>query len=269
MINPEETSDFPYHATDIRNAILNNKVELLDSMVPSEIKSEVLGQIAKEIKMASEGKGQEFIPGRQTVDLIFIVNDEEKTKKYLLIGKRNESKIDFPGVWAIPGGGILEFESSIDAAVRCFEAETGIEIHLDDNSREPAKITVRNLGDLQSQLYFTGIYSSHDERINGTRGGGSQCFAVVIDGSVDEIKRHLHSVHDMDELKFIELDAIHGVELAFDQKRMVCDALDKLALPYDNGELLQVYDEDGSPTNEGVVTAKMDRNNNIVWHMNG
>ena len=41
MINPEETSDFPYHATDIRNAILNNKVELLDSMVPSEIKSGV------------------------------------------------------------------------------------------------------------------------------------------------------------------------------------------------------------------------------------
>ncbi len=38
LIDPEETSDFPYHATDIRNAILNGETDRLDSMIPREIK---------------------------------------------------------------------------------------------------------------------------------------------------------------------------------------------------------------------------------------
>ncbi len=252
MINPEDTSDFPYHATDIRNAILNNELDLLDSMLPPEIKSIVLSQVAKEIKMASEGKGQEFIPGRQTVDIVFVVNDTEKKKKYLLTGKRNSEKIDFPNTWAIPGGGIKEFESPIDAATRCFFAETGIEITVNDNSCEPAEIIIENLGAIKSEMFFTGIYASEDERINGTLGGGSQCFAVVVDGNVDEFSSVLCSTHDMDELKFVEIDVIHGIDFAYDQKRMVFEALNRLGIAYNNGEMLQVYDSEGNALNEGV-----------------
>lgn len=252
LIDPEATSDFPYHATDIRNAILRGETDRLDTMIPAEIKETVLAQVAKEIKTASEGKGQEFVPGRQTVDTVFVVNDTKKGKKYLLIGKRNDEKIDFPGYYAIPGGGIREFESPIEAAVRCFKAETGIDVSVRDNSTEPAEGVINNLGEMNCKLHFTGIYASHDERINGTRGGGSQCFAVLIDGDTEYISELLHSEHDMTELLFIDVDEAHAVDFAYDQKRMVYDALDRLNISYDRGELLRTYDEEGNAAGEGI-----------------
>jgi len=228
----------------------------VDSMLPSEIKDMVLSQVAREIRMASEGRGQEFIPGRQTVDLIFIVTQKSTANHYLLIGKRNGEKIDFPGCWGIPGGKILEFESPVDAAVRCFEMEAGIDIRVADNSCEPALVTVESLDGMESLLHFSGIYASEDERINGTRGGGSQCFAVCVEGDVSEISRLLHSRHDMDELKFIDVDSIHSIELAYDQKRMVLDALNKLGIAYDNGEMLCTLDENGVALREGVSRSR-------------
>ncbi|MBO5934833.1 MAG: NUDIX domain-containing protein [Clostridia bacterium] len=260
LINPEDTSNFPYHATDIRNAILNKEFEKLDSMIPAEIKEPVLNQVAKEIRMANEGKGQEFIPGRQTVDMVFIVNDQSKGNRYLLIGKRNESKIDFPGYYAIPGGGIKEFESPTDAVLRCFEAETGIKIKLTDNCTEPAEITLCNIQEKPSRLYFTGIYSSHDESINGTLGGGSQCFAIVADENIENIESVLHSTHDMTELLFVPLDDIYKIDFAYDQKRMIYNAIAHLNLPCDKGELLQKFDDSGNPVNEPASRFSAHRN---------
>lgn len=252
MIDPEQTSEFPYHATDIRNAIINGETDRLDSMIPAEIKNDVLGQVAKEIRMASEGKGQQFIPGRQTVDIVFVVHDTAKNKNYLLIGKRNASKIDFPNYYAIPGSAILEFESAINAAQRSFRMETGIEISVVDNSCEPAKVILNNIDNLPADMYFTGIYASADERINGTRGGGSQCFAILIEGSTDRIREVLGSEHDMDELLFLDCDDVHRTDFAFDQKRMVTDSFVKLGIHCDNGERLQVYYDDMSPSSDGV-----------------
>ncbi len=253
MINPEDTSDFPYHATDIRNAILEGRTDCLDEMIPSEIKDIVLSQIAKEIKYASMGMGQEFVPGRQTVDMVFIVKDEEKKKNYLLIGKRNKEKIDFPNTWAIPGGGINEFESPADACVRCFFAESGIRISIDDNSCEPCQVTVESIDNMKAGMYFTGIYASEDTRINGTRGGGSQCFAVAINGSTDKISEILNSTHDLEFLTFIDVNEIYKTDFAYDQKRMVYNALNQLGIAYDIGELLQAYDEKGIISGEGVL----------------
>lgn len=252
MINPEDTSDFPYHATDIRNAILNNEFNRLDSMIPAEIKKIVLNQVAREIKLAKEGKGQEFIPGRQTVDLVFIAYDKKQNKRYLLIGKRDETKTDFAGYYAIPGGGIGEFESPSDAAIRCFEAETGIKITINDNCNEPAAITIDNLQAMQTDLYFTGIYASRDESVNGTLGGGSQCFAVVVECDIESIAPVLHSSHDMVELKFVPVDDIYKIDFAYDQKRMVYNALIKLSIPFDKGELLQCFGENGEPVDKPV-----------------
>jgi 8-oxo-dGTP diphosphatase len=252
MIDPEQTSAFPYHATDIRNVILNGETDRLDDMIPAEIKNDVLGQVAKEIRMASEGKGQQFIPGRQTVDIVFVVHDTAKNKNYLLIGKRNASKIDFPNYYAIPGSAILEFESAINAAQRTFRMETGVDISLVDNSCEPAKVILSNIDNMPADMYFTGIYASADKRINGTRGGGSQCFAILIEGSTDKIADVLCSEHDMDELLFLDCDEVHCTDFAFDQKRMVKDSFVKLGIHCDNGETLQVYNEDMSPSAEGV-----------------
>ena len=252
MINPEDGSDFPYHATDIRNAILREEWDLLDSMIPAEIKPMVLSQVAKEIRLAAVGEGQAFIPGRQTVDLIFLVRSPSCEKTFLLIGKRNREKIDFPGVWAIPGGGIREFESPISASLHCFLAETGIDIALLDNADEPAPAILKNLNNASADLHFIGIYSSADEKINGSRGGGSQCFALITEGEPEEIAKVLHSTHDMDELRFVDVDLLHREVLAYDQKRMVLDALVHLGIAYDNGEYLECFSEDGEPLRTGV-----------------
>lgn len=252
MINPEEGSDFPYHATDIRNAILAGETERLDSMIPAEIKPMVLEQISREILRASRGEGQAFVPGRQTVDLILAVKNRKDQKNYVLIGKRNMKKIDFPGAWAIPGEAIREFESPIDAAIRCFYNETGLKIVLNDNACEPAMITLQSLDNLPCELHFTGIYASRDERINGTRGGGSQCFAIYVEDDIDRITPYLHPIRDMVELKFVDVDEIHKMTLAYDQKHMILDTFVHLGIPYDNGEMLARFTEDGQSLPESV-----------------
>lgn len=259
LINPEDTSSFPYHATDIRNAILAGECERLDSMIPTEIKGAVLSQVAKEIKMVNEGKGQEFIPGRQTVDMVFVVHDKALCERYLLIGKREETKKDFAGYYAIPGGGIGEFESPVDAVLRCFEAETGIKVAVNDRSTEPAAVTICNPSKKPSEMHFTGIYSSQDESINGTLGGGSQCFAIVIEDSVENITPVLNSTHDMVELKFVPIDEVHKIDFAYDQKRMVYNALAQLGIPCDKGELIQCFDENGAPSNQPISRNKAHR----------
>ncbi len=252
MINPEDGSDFPYHATDIRNAILAEEWEKLDGMIPPEIKDMVIGEVAKEIRLANRGEGQAFIPGRQTVDLILLLKDRGDGKNYLLIGKRNESKIDFPGAWAIPGGGIREFESPTDAAVRCFLAETGIRISVTENTDEPARVRLENLGGAEENLHFIGIYASADESINGSRGGGSQCFAICVEGEKEALTKVLFSSYDMDELKLLDVDLLYKTDLAFDQKRMVLDALERFGIAYENGELLEAFGEEGAPLGRGV-----------------
>ena len=252
MINPETDSTFPYHATDIRNAILHEEWARLDGMIPAEIKPMVMNQIAREIEAAARGEGQEFIPGRQTVDLVFTVHSPSSGKTYALVGKRDLTKIDFPGVWAIPGGGIEEFESPIDAAIRVFRAETGLDMTLTDNTAEPATVRLHLACEPTAELHFVGIYASPDERINGTRGGGSQCFALHIESEPEVLIPLLCSTHDLEDLRFVDVNDICGMTLAFDQKRMLLDALLRMGIPYDNGERLAVFSEQGHPTGEGV-----------------
>ena len=247
LIDPEATSDFPYHATDIRNAILAGQYDLLDSMIPSEIKPMVLCQVAKEIELAAKGMGQEFIPGRQTVDVVFLVKNTADSKEYLLIGKRNAEKIDFPNTYAIPGGGIEPFELPMNAAARCFLAETGIDFAVCDNTNEPATVSLKNLNSKETKLHFIGIYASPDERINGTRGGGSQCFAMCVEADLQDVTEVLYSTHDMVELKFVDIPSLDDMEFAYDQKRMVYDALSRLGIAFSRDEWLQRLDADGKP----------------------
>lgn len=252
MINPETDSSFPYHATDIRNAILHKEWERLETMIPAEIKPMVMNQVAREIEAAARGEGQEFIPGRQTVDLAFTVHSPTSGKNYALIGRRDLTKLDFPGAWAIPGGGIEEFESPIEAAIRVFRAETGLGMTLTDNTGEPATVRLHLPCEPSAELHFIGIYASPDERINGTRGGGSQCFAMHIESEPETLIPLLCSTHDMEELVFVDVDIVHSLTLAFDQKRMLLDALVHLGIPHDNGEQLAVFSEDGQPTGQGI-----------------
>lgn len=225
FINPEDDSDFNFHATDVRNAIINGDKELLEKMVPAEVLPMVKDCVAKEVLAASKGEATQFIPGRQTVDIIFIVDNCADCKRYVLLGEREPDKTDFPGATAVPGGGILLYESPVDAAVRVFELETGIDLCVVDNTKEPAIISIRQLSAHEEKLHFVGIYASADERINGTKGGASQCFCSLVNADIKTIEKYLFSRHDMENLRFVLIEDALEMKLAYEQSKMLRDAV--------------------------------------------
>ena len=256
MIDPEVGSPFPFHATEIRRAIVEGRTELLDRMLPAEIRDAVIRQVSREIVAANEGRGREFIPGRQTTDMVFLVRDPADEKDYILLGTRNAGKKDFPNTAAIPGGKIREFESPVNAVARMFYTETGLRVKIADNTKEPADVLLPQLSDRVERMWFTGIYASPDTRVNGTRGGGSQCFAVYLRADIAALTPLLYSRHDMEDLRFVPVKEIPGMDLAFQQKDMVIDTLRMLDIDYQKAEALAVVDACGHFTGESVSRAK-------------
>lgn len=227
MINPEENSNFPYHATDIRRMIISGKYDELKELIPEEIFPILFRNTFKEISAASENHGIFFVPGRQTVDLIFIVRNTLDGKVYVLLGKRSKSKVDFPGYVSLPGGAINEFESPIYAAIRNFYEETGLRIKMLDNSLEPAIVKFENIDKPNlEQMFIVGIYSSEDEILAGTRGGSSQCFGVFVEDELPKFKEMLKvSKENFDELDFYEISDAFSQKLAYQHGDMLKKAV--------------------------------------------
>ena len=75
MINPEDDSDFPYHATDIRKLILEGNYEKLEELIPEEIKPILFRNSFKEIIASSKSHGIGFVKGRQAVDIILLIRN--------------------------------------------------------------------------------------------------------------------------------------------------------------------------------------------------
>lgn len=229
FINPEEGTDFPYHATDIRNMIINGDYEKLESVIPEEIKPILFRYTFKEILAASQNRGINFIEGRQTVDLILLVKDVKDGKVYVLLGKRPEYKKDFPGVLALPGGGIKLFETAIDAAIREFYYETGLKIKMLDDSLEPAIVKFEDIQNASlEQMHIVGIYGTHNEKFNGTRGGSSQCFAILVEGSIGDYKKYISPRRGLTNVKFYDIATITDIELAYQQNDMLNKAINML-----------------------------------------
>lgn len=229
FINPEKDTDFPYHATDIRNMIINGEYEKLEGLIPDEIKPILFRYTFKEILAASKKRGIHFIEGRQTVDMVLLVKDIYDGKIYVLLGKRPKNKKDFPGVLALPGGGIELFETAVNAAIRKFYDETGIEIEIVDNSLEPAIVRFKGLekNNLE-QMYMVGIYGTEDEKLNGTKGGSSQCFAILVEGNVEEYKKIINPHRGLTDVKFYDIEKISKKKLAYQQKDMLKKAINML-----------------------------------------
>ena len=226
MINPEDDSDFPYHATDIRKLIIEGKYEELEKMIPEEIKPILFRYTFKEILATSKNCGIKFVPGRQTVDMILLIRNTLDGKIYVLLGKRSMSKVDFPGYLALPGGGIDEFETPTDAAIREFREETGLELQMLDNSLEPAIVRFKNVPNSNlEQMHIVGIYSSDDENIAGTRGGSSQCFGVFVEDELYKYKEYLKPSGDLTEVDFYEINDAISKGLAFQHEEMIGKAL--------------------------------------------
>lgn len=226
MINPEDDSDFPYHATDIRKLIIEGKYEELEKMIPEEIKPILFRYTFKEILATSKNCGIKFVPGRQTVDMIFLIRNILDGKIYVLLGKRSIEKVDFPGYLALPGGGIDEFETPTDAAIREFREETGLELQMLDNSLEPAIVRFKNVPNSNlEQMHIVGIYSSNDENIAGTRGGSSQCFGVFVEDELYKYQEYLKPSGDLTEVEFYEINDAISKGLAYQHEEMIGKAL--------------------------------------------
>lgn len=229
LINPEEGSDFPYHATDIRNMIINGEYEKLQEVIPDEIKPILFKYTFKEIIAAAQNRGQKFIEGRQTVDMILLVRDINDGKVYVLLGNRPEDKEDFPDTLALPGDGINRFELPIYAAIRAFYEETGIKIKMLDNTLEPAIVKFENVPNSPlQQMCMVGIYGSKDEKVNGSKGGSSECFAILAEGDLKDYEKVIKESNGLKHVKFYDVEKISENSLAFQHKDMLKKAISML-----------------------------------------
>lgn len=223
IINPEIDSKISYHATEIRKLIYRGDYEALEKMIPAEVKPILFKNTFKEIVASSRKRGIRIIPGRQTVDIIFLVRNLTDGKLYVLLGKRSMKKVDFPGFLGLPGGGIDFFETPTAAALREFQEETGLALQMMDNSLEPAIVKFPNIPNSNlEQMHLVGIYSSEDESMAGTRGGSSQCFGIFVEDDLEKYQDYLNPTDDLTDVKFYE----------------VKDAISK-GLAYQHGEMLE------------------------------
>lgn len=226
MINPEEFSEISIHATDIRKLIIEGRYEDLEPLIPNEVKPILFKYSFREIVDATKNRSIGFVEGRQSVDVVLLVRNISDNKIYVLLGKRSMEKEDFPGVLALPGGGIDEFESPIMAAIREFGEETGIKIKMLDNSLEPAIVRFENIPKTDiEQMAFLGIYSSEDENIAGSKGGSSQCFGIFIEDYISKLQEYLEPNSDLTDVGFYEVGEALNFGLAYQHSDMLKKAI--------------------------------------------
>lgn len=226
IINPENDTDFPYHATDIRKMIIDGDYEKLDGLIPNEVKPILFRNSFREIIAASRNQGIKFVQGRQTVDIILLIRNTLDGKVYVLLGKRSLDKVDFPGYLGLPGSDIHKFETPIQAAIRACKETTGLQIELLDNSLEPAIIRFENVSKSNlEQMHIVGIYSSEDEKMAGTRGGSSQCFGVFIEDDISKYENFINPHKDLSDVRFYEIGDAMKKGLAYQQSEMIEKAI--------------------------------------------
>lgn len=227
-VNPEEYTDFPYHATDIRKMIIEGRYDEMCDLIPQETMPILFRNSFQEIIAASQNRGINFIQGRQTVDLIFLVRDAMDGKIYVLLGKRSMEKEDFPGYLALPGGGIDEEkgETAYEAVLRETYEETGLKIKMLDNSMEPAIVKVENVPNTNlEQMFIVGLYSSEDPKLAGTKGGSSQCFGIFVEDELYKYKEYLNPTDDLTDVDFFEINEAISKGLAYQHETMIQKAV--------------------------------------------
>lgn len=227
FIDPEKESDFPYHASDIRKAMVENNFDLLKEIIPIELQPVIFGSpIFKSVIYANDEKSIHFVPGRQTTDIVVLLKNTLDNDLYVLSGKRSLSKKDFPGIFGLPGGGIDKFETTINAAQRELYEETGLELEIMENYFEPAVVKFKNVNSPKiCFLHFIGLYSSIDPQFAGTRGGSSQCFGMLIEDSIENYRRFIESESDLTDVDFYKVTDVFAKGLAYQQNDMLKRAM--------------------------------------------
>ena len=72
-------------------------------MKPMETKAILFRNTFKEIIASSKNRGISFVPGRQAVDIVFLVKNTVDGNTYVLLGRRSNKKVDFKGELSLPG----------------------------------------------------------------------------------------------------------------------------------------------------------------------
>jgi len=227
LVNPETNSSSQIHASTIRKAVINGEYEEALEMLHPAVKDTIAetGMI-EDILKAYTGEGVKFVNGRQTVDMIFFVEDTKTEEPYILCGNRSAFKKDFPGKLAIPGTAIEKFESPIDGAVRTLKKETGLELKTLNLTTEPALFMIEGMKGL-GKLHFVNLYSSTDPELAGTRGGSSQVFGAYIKMDINEISKKISSSEELLDVKLIPVKEALKLKFAYQHNEMIQDALYK------------------------------------------
>ena len=229
IVNPEVGSSFPYHGTEIRKFIVEQNFEKIKELLPDTTRQILFSTSTfEEIMAASQNCGIDFVPGRQTVDLVVLLRDRSTGKVYVLLGLRDSTKKDFPNLFSLPGDEIDDdnFETPYDAVCRQFKTRTGLEIEILDNSFEPAVIRFPNVeGSELETLRFVGLYSSEDEKVAGTRGGSSQCFGIFIEDDLEKYESCIHAGEGFTKIGFYEVENALYMDLAYQHNEMLQKAL--------------------------------------------
>ncbi len=61
-------------------------------MIPMETKAILFRNTFKEIIASSKNRGISFVPGRQAVDIVFLVKNTVDGNTYVLLGRRSNKK---------------------------------------------------------------------------------------------------------------------------------------------------------------------------------
>jgi nicotinamide mononucleotide adenylyltransferase/8-oxo-dGTP pyrophosphatase MutT (NUDIX family) len=186
LVDPEKEDlgsfRFAYHATDLRRAIVDGDYARF-RLIAAEGTINLMGLVGgfAGIRRAMQDAGTRFVPGRQAADAV--VTCEHQDRRWLLCGYRRAG--DFKDVLAIPGGGIREYESPVDAALRKLAQETGLTFEVMNRGVEP--VHLRLAGSRLCELRTLGILSTADPRLGGSRGGSAQPFHVALDCAPGEV----------------------------------------------------------------------------------
>lgn len=232
VIDPDLGIKETFRATDVRNAIIRGDIVALREMLCFSVLQMLLeNDCYQGVIMANQKKAVGILHGRQTVDMVFLLKDNETSKLYVLLGKRKMDKRDFPGILALPGGAIEKYEFPNKAAARVFKEETGFNINFKDECFLDDPVTLDGINTSLLTMKMVGIYSSDSPQKAGTQGGSSQCFTVFIEDDVSRFREILRSnianksLKDLEELNFYEVDSVSNIYLAFQHNEMLEKAI--------------------------------------------
>jgi ADP-ribose pyrophosphatase YjhB (NUDIX family) len=159
-----------------------------------------------------------------TADLV-IVSPEGK----ILMGERSDNSPACPGMWALPGGFVNTLakkgevwkageETPDVAAIREVKEETGL--------------ILENV-----VVHFVGIYEGNqrDPRDNEISWSKSHAYFYAIDEKTfNEQKEHIAGFDDLKNVRWIDIEEVLSMDLAFDHKKIIVDALMQHNLLPDN-----------------------------------